>query len=97
MAWMLVSRVDGVCQKSFVCDGSAFVVVLPHAQADFVMHGSPNNLRIVWQFFEKSFLGRDTFTQPREFAVDQKYFDHFNIRVSPVGTWWLPAPVFMKR
>ena len=49
------------------------------------MNGSPNNLRIVWQFFEKTFLGRDAFKEPREFAVDQHYFDHFNIRVSEVG------------
>ena len=55
-------------------------------QADFIMDGSPNKLRIMWQFFEKTFLGRDAFEQPREFAVDQQYFDHFNLRVSEVNT-----------
>jgi hypothetical protein len=50
------------------------------------MHGSPNSLRITWQFFEKDFLANDAFTMPRDFhAFDEKYFDHFNLRVSPVG------------
>jgi hypothetical protein len=49
------------------------------------MHGSPNNLRITWQFFEKDFLAHDAFKVPRDFhAFDEKYFDHFNLRVSPV-------------
>ena len=51
------------------------------------MHGSPNNLRITWQFFEKDFLATDAFKNPRDFHVfDEKYFDHFAIRVSEVTT-----------
>ena len=54
-------------------------------QADFRMHGSPNNLRITWQFFEKDFLAVDAFKQPRDFhTFDEKYLDHFNVRVSAV-------------
>ena len=49
------------------------------------MDGSPNNLRIMWQFFEKDFLATDAFKNPRDFhRFDEKYFDHFNIRVSEV-------------
>jgi hypothetical protein len=51
------------------------------------MHGSPNNLRITWQFFEKDFLAVDALKTPRDFhTFDEKYFDHFNLRVSKVGT-----------
>ncbi len=50
------------------------------------MHGSPNNLRITWQFFDKDFLAVDAFKTPRDFhTFDEKYFDHFNLRVSKVG------------
>jgi hypothetical protein len=49
------------------------------------MHGSPNNLRITWQFFEKDFLATDAFQNPRNFSrFDELYFDHFNVRVSEV-------------
>ena len=52
-------------------------------QADFVMSGSPNGIRVTWQFFAESFLWRDAF-KGRSFAVDQKLFDRFNIRPSEV-------------
>lgn len=48
-------------------------------QADFVMTQSPNNLRVTWQFYTESFMWRDTFLKPREFKIDQKFFDHFNM------------------
>ena len=49
------------------------------------MHGSSNNLRIGRQFFDKDFLATDAFKNPRNFSLyDEKYFDHFNIRVSEV-------------
>ncbi len=53
-------------------------------QADFVMDGSPNNLRATWQFYTESYMWNDTFSNPRQFSTDQKYFDHFNIRPSEV-------------
>ncbi len=60
-------------------------VVGARLQADFIMHGSPNNLRITWQFFEKDFLATDAFQNPRNFSrFDELYFDHFNVRVSEV-------------
>jgi hypothetical protein len=51
---------------------------------DFRMDGSPNNLRVTWQFYVESFLWHDGFSHPRTFATDQKIFDHFNIRPSEV-------------
>jgi hypothetical protein len=51
-------------------------------QTDFVMHGSPNNLRVTWQFYTRSFLWTNASIHPRDFRVDQRYFDHFNIRPS---------------
>ena len=67
------------------------------------MDGSPNNLRIMWQFFEKDFLATDAFKNPRDFhRFDEKYFDHFNIRVSeviragptiPARNWVSKAPL----
>ena len=49
-------------------------------QADFIMHESMNKLRVTWQFYTESYMWRDTFLRPREFKIDQKFFDHFNIR-----------------
>jgi hypothetical protein len=71
----------------------ASVSVFVHRQADFVMHGSPNNLRITWQFFDKDFLAVDAFKTQRNFhTYDEKYFDHFNLRVSAVR-----SPVLAQR
>ena len=54
-------------------------------RADFVMHQSPNKLRITWQFFMTAFFYTDAFLKPRDFAgMDQVYFDHFNIRPTAV-------------
>ena len=62
-------------------------------QADFYMHGSPNNLRIVWQFYTKDFLATDAYKNPRNFSrFDRLYFDHFNVRVGQVSArlvWWM--------
>lgn len=52
--------------------------------ADFVMHESPNNLRVTWQFYTSAFMWVDAFGNQRSFALDQKYYDHFNIRPSEV-------------
>jgi hypothetical protein len=72
----------------------ASVSVFVHRQADFVMHGSPNNLRITWQFFDKDFLAVDAFKTQRNFhTYDEKYFDHFNLRVSEVGVTSAPLGV----
>ena len=57
------------------------------------MNGSPNNLRITWQFYSKDFFAVDAFKTPRDFhTVDEKYFDHFNLRVSAVR-----SPVLAQR
>ena len=53
-------------------------------QADFVMSGSPNGLRVTWQFFAEMFLWTDWKREGRPFWVDQKMFDRFNIRPSKV-------------
>ena len=53
--------------------------------ADFIMHGSPNNLRITWQFYTETFLWRSGEDTSRDFAgVEKKIFDHFNIVPSEV-------------
>jgi hypothetical protein len=54
-------------------------------QADFRMHGSANNLRIIWQFFEHYFVHSNPSQNPRDFfRHDVLYFDHFNLAVSEV-------------
>ncbi len=53
-------------------------------QADFVMDSSPNRLRITYQFFSAAFRWVDAVATQRSFAMDQRYFDHFNIRPSAV-------------
>jgi hypothetical protein len=75
------------------------VCVDVRSQADFRMHDSLNNLRITWQFFEKDFLAQDATKTPRDFhKFDEKYFDHFNLRVSSVGRGFRSqAPVIVCR
>ena len=49
------------------------------------MHGSPNSLRVVWQFFEKDFMATDALKNPRNFSrFDEQYFTHFGLGVYPV-------------
>ena len=50
------------------------------------MAGSPNNMRVSWQFYELTLSSPATFesTNFREFSFDQKYFDHFNLGPSAV-------------
>ena len=45
--------------------------------ADWIMEMAPNDLRITWQFYVKSFLWTDG--SRRDFNNDRVYFDHFNI------------------
>jgi hypothetical protein len=53
-------------------------------QTDFVMHESPNNLRITWQFYTETFLWTPAFENQRQFDMDKKLFDHFNVVPSEV-------------
>jgi hypothetical protein len=48
------------------------------------MNGSPNKLRITWQFYEEQLLRMDPVKAGRLFARDKRYFDHFNLRPSVV-------------
>jgi hypothetical protein len=54
-------------------------------QADFIMNGSPNDLRMTWQFFEEQFLRMNPEAKGRLFERDVKYFDHFNLAPSAVS------------
>ena len=53
--------------------------------ADWIMDQSPNNLRITWQFYAKTFLWLDAKQKPRNFDNDKLYFDHYNIVPSDVS------------
>ena len=45
------------------------------------MHGSLNDLRITWQFYELTMNSQAHYdnSKEREFALDKFYFDHFNM------------------
>jgi hypothetical protein len=49
-----------------------------------MMDGSEGKLRLTWQFYVEQFLWRDASQKGRSFDIDRPYFDHFNIRPSPV-------------
>lgn len=57
-------------------------------QVDFVMHGSPNHLRVSWQPYELTVDGpsQDASSKDRAFELDRYYFDHFNLAPSKVIT-----------
>jgi hypothetical protein len=42
-------------------------------------------MRVTWQFYCESLLWVDAFKQPRAFATDRLYFDHYNLVPSSVG------------
>jgi hypothetical protein len=70
---------------SFNMMNSSVVGAKKFEQADFVMHGSPNNLRITWQFYTETFLWTSAFENQRQFDMEVKLFDHFNIVPSKVS------------
>lgn len=58
------------------------------SQVDFVMHGSPSNLRLTWQLYELTINGPSRYAASKErgFEWDQYYFDHFHFAPSKVMT-----------
>lgn len=62
----------------------SLITATKYIATDFRMHGSPNDLRVTWQFYTDTMNSQGHFdaSDGRAFARDQHFFDHFNIRPS---------------